>query len=84
MEIILTIVSVATVGGAAWGWWRGTQNIENPPDKYDFPGGMTRREHLAILIKKHRRLRIPIMIGSGLAAGLAAFALLMAIAIFKG
>ena len=83
MDIILIIVAVFTVGGAAWGWWRATQNIENPPDKYDFPGGMTRREHLGLLARKHRRRRIPLTIGAGMASGLAAFAALFAVAIFK-
>lgn len=83
MEIILAIVAVSMVGGAVWGWWRATQNIENPPDKYNFPGGMTRREHLSMLSRKHRRRRIPITIGAALISGAGAFAALMAIAIFK-
>ncbi len=82
MEILI-IVAVCTLGGAAWGWWRATKNIENPPDKYDFPGGMTRREHLSLLTKKHRRRRIPFTIGTGLAAGAASFIALLAIAVFK-
>jgi hypothetical protein len=82
MEILI-IVAVFTLGGAAWGWWRATQNIENPPDKYDFPGGMTRREHLSLLSRKHRRRRIPITIGAGLASGTAAFLALLAFAVFK-
>jgi hypothetical protein len=82
MEILI-VVAVFTLGGAAWGWWRGTQNINNPPDKYDFPGGMTRREHLSLLSKKHRRRRIPLMIGAGLASGTAAFVALLAFALFK-
>jgi hypothetical protein len=82
MEILI-VVAVFTLGGAAWGWWRGTQNINNPPDKYDFPGGMTRREHLSLLSKKHRRRRIPLTIGAGLASGTAAFVALLAFALFK-
>ena len=82
MEILI-VVAVFTLGGAAWGWWRGTQNINNPPDKYDFPGGMTRREHLSLLSKKHRRRRIPLPIGAGLASGTAAFVALLAFAVFK-
>lgn len=82
MEILI-IVAMSALGGAAWGWWRGTQNIENPPDKYDFPGGMTRREHLSMLTKKHRRRRLPLTIGAGLAAGVAAFLALLAVAVFK-
>ncbi|MCC8431301.1 hypothetical protein [Reyranella aquatilis] len=82
MEILI-VVAVFTLGGAAWGWWRGTQNINNPPDKYDFPGGMTRREHLSLLSKKHRRRRIPLTIGAGLASGTAAFVALLAFAVFK-
>lgn len=82
MEILI-VVALFTLGGAAWGWWRGTQNINNPPDKYDFPGGMTRREHLSLLSKKHRRRRIPLTIGAGLASGTAAFVALLAFALFK-
>jgi len=82
MEILI-VVAVFTLGGVAWGWWRGTQNINNPPDKYDFPGGMTRREHLSLLSKKHRRRRIPLTIGAGLASGTAAFVALLAFALFK-
>lgn len=82
MEILI-VVALFTLGGAAWGWWRGTQNINNPPDKYDFPGGMTRREHLSLLGKKHRRRRIPLTIGAGLASGTAAFVALLAFALFK-
>jgi len=83
MDFIWIVVAIFTVGGAAWGWWRGTQNIENPPDKYDFPGGMTRREHLSLLARKHRRRRIPLMIGAGLTSGLGAFAVLLAVAILR-
>lgn len=83
MDLILIIVAVFAVGGAAWGWWRATRNIENPPDKYDFPGGMTRREHLSLLAKKHRRRRLPLTIGAGLASGTAAFVVLLAFAVFK-
>ncbi len=82
MEILI-IVALCTGGGAAWGWWRGTRNIQNPPDKYDFPGGMTRREHLSKLSKKHRRRRIPLTIGAGLTGGTAAFLALLAFAVFE-
>ena len=81
MELIVTIVAMASVAGAAAGWWHGTRNINNPPDKHSYPGGMTRQEHLSLLRRKHRKRRLPLAIGSGLAAGVAAFAALIALAV---
>jgi hypothetical protein len=79
---ILVIVGLFSVVGAIVGWRRATENIENPPGKYDFPGGMSRRDHLRILARKHRRWRIPITLAYGTASGAAAFALLMIYANF--
>lgn len=83
MNYVLPFVVVLfSVVGAILGWRRATENIENPPDKYDFPGGMTRREHLRILARKHRRWRIPITLAYGIASGAAGFALLLVYAVF--
>jgi hypothetical protein len=42
---------------------RDGQASRTLPGKYDFPGGMTRRDHLRILARKHRQWRIPITLG---------------------
>lgn len=79
---VLVIVMLFSVVGAIMGWRRATANIENPPGKYDFPGGMSRRDHLRILARKHRRWRIPITLAYAAASGAAGFALLMVYAVF--
>jgi len=43
--IVFVIIGLFSVVG----WRRATERIENPPGKYDFPGGMSRRDHLRIL-----------------------------------
>lgn len=83
MIIIVAVVAAGSLAGAAWGWRRGTANIENPPDKYEYPGGMTRREHLSLLRTKHQRRRVPLTITSGLAGGALAFLALLAFALVK-
>jgi len=80
--IILAIVGLFSVVGAIVGWRRATENIENPPGKYDFPGGMSRRDHLRSLARKHRQWRIPITLAYAAASGAAGFALLMVYAVF--
>ena len=80
--IVLAVVVLFAAVGAIVGWRRATANIENPPGKYDFPGGMSRRDHLRILARKHRRWRIPITLAYGTASGAAAFVLLMIYANF--
>ncbi len=80
--IVLAVVALFAIAGAIVGWRRATANIEDPPGKYDFPGGMTRREHLRILAHKHRKWRIPITLAYATASGAAGFAILMVYAVF--
>lgn len=80
--LVLGIVLLFSVAGAVVGWRRATENIENPPGKYDFPGGMTRREHLRSLARRHRQWRVPITLAYAAASGAAGFALLMVYAVF--
>lgn len=80
--IVLVVVALFTVVGAIVGWRRATERIENPPEKYDFPGGMSRRDHLRILARKHRQWRIPITLAYAAASGAAGFGLLMVYAVF--
>ncbi len=80
--IVLVVVVLFAAAGAIVGWRRATERIENPPEKYDFPGGMSRRDHLRILAHKHRQWRIPITLAYAAASGAAGFALLMVYAVF--
>lgn len=80
--VVFAIVGLFSIVGAIVGWRRATANIENPPGKYDFPGGMSRRDHLRMLARKHRQWRIPITLAYAAASGAAAFALLMIYANF--
>lgn len=80
--VVLFIVVLFSAVGAIVGWRRATANIENPPGKYDFPGGMSRRDHLQILARKHRLWRIPITLAYAAASGAAGFAILMVYAVF--
>ena len=80
--VVLVVVVLFAAVGAIVGWRRATENIENPPGKYDFPGGMSRRDHLRMLARKHRQWRIPITLAYAAASGAAAFALLMIYANF--
>lgn len=80
--IVLVVVGLFSVVGAIVGWRRATERIENPPEKYDFPGGMSRRDHLRILARKHRQWRIPITLAYAVAGGAAGFGILMVYAVF--
>ncbi len=80
--LILAIVLMFAAIGAILGWRKGTINIEQPPGKYDFPGGMTRREHLRMLTRRQRRLRIPLTVVYALAGGALGFGILMVYAVF--
>ena len=81
--LIGTVILIASLIGALWGWRCGTLNIKNPPDKYNYPGGITRNEHLSILRKKHIRRRFPLTVAWAVGSGLAAFGGLLALAILK-
>lgn len=81
--VLFGVVIVAAMVGAALGWRRGTHNIHFPPDKYDFRGGMTYREYLKVLDRKHRKRRLPLTIGWSAAAAGIAFAILLAIAVLR-
>ena len=80
--VVPVVVGLFAAVGAIVGWRRATANIENPPGKYDFPGGMSRRDHLRSLARKHRQWRIPITLAYAAASGAAGFALLMVYAVF--
>lgn len=80
--VVLAVIILFSAMGAIAGWRRATANIENPPGKYDFPGGMSRREHLRILARKHRQWRLPLTLAYAGAGGATGFAILMVYAVF--
>jgi len=81
--VIGTVILIASLIGALWGWRRGTLNINHLPDKHDYPGGITRNEHLSMLRKKHIRRRVPLTVAWAVGSGLVAFGALLAFAILK-
>ena len=74
--VILLVVLFAAAGGG-WGWWKGSRDLANPPDRYDRPIGVGRREHERRIQKRYRRRRILFTVGGTLGVGLAGFALLV-------
>jgi hypothetical protein len=80
MWTIAIIVFLSMIAGAAWGWRRGTRNIANPPDWHKYPGGMSRRRHLSILSRQHKRRRLPLTIGAAVVSGAFTFSVLLAVA----
>lgn len=73
---IAIVLATCVVVGAFWGWRVGTRNIQLPPERYDFPGGMSRGEFLRRLKVRHQRRRIFLVLGFAVAAGAAGFAAL--------
>ena len=61
---IAIVLAMFAVAGGFWGWRVGTRNIQLPPERYDFPGGMTRSEFLRRLKVRHQRRRIFLVLGS--------------------
>lgn len=79
--IIFVVVTSAFIGGT-YGWRRAKTSIRTPPQKYNFPDGMTQFEHLRRRALKHRQLRIPLTLLYSAAGGLLGFVLLTACATF--
>jgi len=79
--IIGTLLVLFSVAGGRWDWWKGTRDLANPPDRYDRPIGVGRREHERH-VQKRCRLRRTLLTIAGLLGGAAVgFALLMFAAI---
>lgn len=75
--IIGTLLALFFVGGGVWGWWKGTKDLASPPERYDRPIGMGRREFNQKLQKRYRRRRILLTVGWSLTTGIGGFALLL-------
>ncbi|TAJ83250.1 hypothetical protein [Reyranella sp.] len=78
---IAIVLAVFSAMGGVWGWRVGTRNIQLPPERYDFPGGMSRGEYLRRLKVRHQRRRILLVLGFAVAAGVAGLAAMTFIAL---
>jgi len=79
--IIGTLLVLFSVAGGSWGWWTGTRDLANPPDRYDRPIGVGRREHERRLQNRYRLRRTLLTIAGILGGAGGGFALLMLAAI---
>ena len=77
MTWIIALLVLFFVAGGVWGWWKGTRDLANPPNRLDRPIGVSRREFERQLQKRYRRRRILLTIGGSLGAGIGAFVLLL-------
>jgi hypothetical protein len=79
--IIGTLLVLFSLAGGGLGWWKGSRDLARPPDRYDRPIGVGRREHER-RIQTRYRLRRMLLTGGGILGGAAGgFALLMLAAI---
>jgi hypothetical protein len=79
--IIGTLLVLFSLAGGGWGWWRGTRDLASPPDRYDRPIGVGRREHERHIQRRYRTRRILLTVGGVLAGAAGGFAFLMVAAI---
>ena len=56
--IIGTLLVLFSAVGGSLGWWKGTKDLASPPDRYDRPIGVGRREHERRIQKRYRRRRV--------------------------
>jgi hypothetical protein len=75
--IIGTLLVLFSVAGGSWGWWKGTRDLASPPDRYDRPIGVGRREHERRIQKRYRARRILLTIGGVVTGAGGGFAFLM-------
>lgn len=76
--LIGTLLVLFFVGGGAYGWWKGTRDLANPPDRLDRPIGVGRREFERRLQRRYRRRRILLTVGWSVGAGVGGFGVLLA------
>jgi hypothetical protein len=80
---IATLLVIFFFAGGTWGWWKGTRDLDSPPDRNDVPFGMRRREFARRLHKRYRRRRLVLTVGGAVGAVAGGFALLLVAAQFR-
>ena len=80
--LIIFVVVISALIGGTYGWRRAKTSIRTPPQKYNFPGGMTQFEDFRRRALKHRQLRLPLTLLYAAGGGLRGFILLTASATF--
>ena len=66
--IIGTLLVLFSAVGGSLGWWKGTKDLASPPDRYDRPIGVGRREYERRIHKRYRRRRVLLTI-AGIVGG---------------
>jgi hypothetical protein len=79
--IIGTLLVLFSAAGGSLGWWKGTQDLARPPDRYDRPIGVGRREHERRIQRRYRLRRILLTTGGILGGAAGGFAFLLVAAI---
>ncbi len=81
--IIAILLSLFTIAGGAWGWIKGTRDLEAPPERHDQPIGMGRRQFARQLKRRYRRRRILLTVTGAVGAGVGSFALLLVASMWR-
>ena len=79
--IIGTLLVLFSVAGGSLGWWKGARDLASPPDRYDRPIGVGRREHERRIQKRYRRRRVLLTIAGIVGAAVGGFTLLLVAAL---
>jgi hypothetical protein len=79
--IIGALLVLFAIGGGSLGWWKGTKDLARPPDRYDRPIGVGRRQHECRIQKRYRLRRTLLTVGGTLGGAAGGFALLLIAAI---
>ena len=75
--IIGTLLVLFSATGGSWGWWKGTKDLASPPDRYDRPIGVGRREYERRIQKRYRRRRVLLTTAGIVGGAVGGFALLL-------
>ena len=75
--IIGTLLVLFSAVGGSLGWWKGTQDLASPPDRYDRPIGVGRREHERRIQKRCGRRRVLLTIAGIVGGAVGGFTLLL-------
>ena len=79
--IIGTLLVLFSIAGGVWGWWKGTKDLASPPDRFDRPIGVGRREFERQIKKRYRLRRILLTVGGIVGGAVGGFVLLLVAAI---